>query len=330
MKKYIITATIYIIIIAIGIISTINENSNSKNFPNGFEDLVKEVVQNTQLIDINIDHNQALDVMDYAIKKDIEIPEIMINFDTHSDVFLNAPILKFYAANVENWINVYLAQNPNVKELYWVIPDEAAHHPFLQIAFARNEIADIKNSNPLFGNSLNTDISLFYFFSHPLDKISYSQEFLIDLKTGVMNEYSRNTVLNKKIFKPNINYKKIKVTTCTQKTLPDFKGKNVFLSIDADYTSNSGFDTTGNFKMDKSKSAIAKNFYEIFNILKLQNANPTIISLSLSPQYLPRKHHSFVFEIFKEILRISGKNDEINTYTRRYEPTYIYNEIINK
>lgn len=102
-------------------------------------------------------------------------------------------------------------------------------------------------------------------------------------------------------------------------------GKKVFLSIDADYTSNSGFDTAEKFSFIKSQKDIEKTFYSIFKTVNEKNMKPEIISLSLSPQYLPEFHHEYVATIFYYILRISRKEDVITTYTRKYDndPNYL-------
>lgn len=100
------------------------------------------------------------------------------------------------------------------------------------------------------------------------------------------------------------------------------------LSIDADYTSNSGFDTVDDFKINKTPTGISNTFYDIFKTIKDKNIKPEIISMSLSPQYLPKKDHEFVNNLFKEIIQISGMRDEINTYKRRYDPDPHYIENI--
>jgi len=283
-----------------------------------FEPIVKEITRNTKLIDVNYDHNQALDVIDYAKSKNISIPKIIINFDTHSDLYLNFPVAILESAGVENWINEYIARNPEVEELYWVLPNEEVHLINLQTFFAEDDLRDIKNAVPMFGNSINTKLNWFYFVFNPLDKKSFEQTYLIDPQTGVLNEYIEGNPALKYLFDPNKKYKKVKVVSCTKETLPDFKGQKVFLSIDADYTSNSGFDTTDNFKFVKSEENIDKTFYSIFETVKNKNIEPEIISLSLSPQYLPQKRHAHVMNFFNYFINLSGKRDEIDKYTREY------------
>ena len=296
-------------------------------------ELITDITQNTKLIDANTDHNQALDVAEYAKKKNIEIPPILINFDTHSDMYLNYPVIKYGAVGVENWINEYLVKYPEVKELYWVMPKEEALNFPLQMLFAEDDYRYIMLGCDLYGNSLMKNINLFKFIFTPLTKKAFEQNFKID-KNGTLNEYIANNPINKVFFRKSTQYRKIKIITCTVDTLPDFKGKRVFLSIDADYVSNSGFDTTDNFKINKSSKGIDYGFYNVLKSLKTKNIYPEIISMSLSPQYLPNEHHRQVQNIFEYIINISGLSDEIQTYTRHYadNPNYlnkIYENLYN-
>nr|QGT49656.1 hypothetical protein Melaina855_0430 [uncultured Candidatus Melainabacteria bacterium] len=315
------------IMILIGLISTsifLNLKS-SKNLP--FETLIKEVTKNTQLIDLNTDHNQVLDVSQYAKKNKIKIPEVLVNFDTHSDIYLNYPVIKEGSAGVENWINEFIAKNPSVKEVYWVMPIEEARDLNLQTLFAENDLHLIPRgkATPLYGNSMNQNIRWLHFVFNPLFKELFTQEFLIDTNTGLLNEIPQDEKLKKFLFNQNNQYKQIKIITCTEKTLPDLKDKKVFLSIDADYSSNSGFDTVEKFKFIKNQKEIEQVFYSIFKTAKEKNLQPEIITLSLSPQYLPEKHHEFIAKIFYYILQISGKNDLIYTYLHEYDndPNYL-------
>lgn len=280
--------------------------------------LIKETTKNTKLIDANIDHNQALDVAEYAVNNGIEIPNILINFDTHSDTYVNYPVIKYGTAGVENWINEYLAKYPQVNEFYWVMPDEEAKNIPLQIFFAQDNYDLIKIGTDLYGNSLKTDVPIFKFVFKPLTSKKYTQNFIINTKTGTFNEEIKGLEINKNLFPKNQPYKRIKVITCTKNTLPDFKGGKVFLSIDADYVSNSGFDTYHGFQIKKNSDGIDKGFVSILKTIKDKNIEPEIISMTLSPQYLPKEHHFQVENIFEYIIQASGHYDEISDYKRNY------------
>lgn len=292
------------------------------------EPLIKEITKNAKLIDLNTDHNQALDVSEFAKKSGGgKLPEILVNFDTHSDIYLNYPVISEGSAGVENWINEFIAKNPEVKEIYWVMPYEEAKNLNLQTLFAENDYHLIPRgkASPLYGNSMNPKIRWLHFVFTPLFKEPFSQEFLINTKTGKINEITPNKALFDYLFTPINQYKRVKIITCTEETLPDFHGKKIFLSIDADYTSNSGFDTAENFSFIKSRKDIEKTFYSILKTVNDKNMKPEIISLSLSPQYLPEIHHEYVATIFYYILQISGKEDVITTYTHKYDndPNYL-------
>ena len=226
------------------------------------EPLIKKVTQNTKLIDLNTDHNQALDVSEFAKNHGIKAPEILVNFDTHSDIYLNYPVIAEGSAGVENWINELIAKNPELKEIYWVMPYEEAKDLNLQTLFAENDYHLIPRgkATPFYGNSMNPNIRWLHFVFKPLFKEPFSQEFLINTQTGRINEIPSDKKLYDYLFTPINQHKKVKIVTCTEKTLPDFEGKKVFLSIDADYTSNSGFDTAEKFSFIKSQKDIEKTF----------------------------------------------------------------------
>ena len=151
---------------------------------------------------------------------------------------------------------------------------------------------------------------------------------LVEMKESTkatLNEYIENSLLNDIFFDKSKTYKKVKIITCTKQTLPDFKNRKVFLSIDADYVSNSGFDTAEDFKIVKTPEQVTKNFYSIFNTIDKKNIRPEVISLSLSPQYLPQEHHKHVQQIFNYIIKTAGMKDPISIYKRKYDtdPDYL-------
>jgi len=292
---------------------------NRQEFSAGkFEQNIKDVTANTKIIDANQDHNQALDVAEFAQSQGIEPPKIIINFDTHSDITLNDNIIPPQKARIDNWLDEYIAKFPQVEHLYWVMPREEDSNLYLRMFFGENKIKDLPYIAMFYGNSIKNDMRLHFLFN-PLRKKSYTQEFLINPKTGNLNEYVPDPPpINSYLFDPKIKYKKIKITTCTEDTLPDFKGKEVFLSIDADYISNSGFDTYGKFTNDKTPPQIDQALYSMIKTLKDKNIRPSVIDLTLSPQYLPQDDHQQLIEFFKTMLKISGKKDALQKYTRSY------------
>ncbi len=286
-----------------------------------FEQNIKEITSNTKIIDANENHNQAIDVAEYAYSKNIYPGKILINFDTHSDAFINWNVLN-HETEISNWINEYFAKFPEVEELYWVMPKEEALNLNLRLLFADNDYKNLENNPVLYGNSLKK-LNLLKFIFTPLTKQAYTQEFLIDPDTGMMNELVSNEDY-KKLKIPfdtsNTKLKKIKIITCTEETLPDFDGKEVFLSIDADYISNSGFDTAANFINKKNKKEAKLALFNMIKTIKDKNIRPQVINLTLSPQYLPEELHQTVIDFFDKIFEVSKKSDALNSYKRQIDP----------
>lgn len=309
---YLIVCIITIIIAGFIVeIWNVMKNNKIENYTNN----IKEITSQTKIIDANTDHNQALDVAEYAVAQGVKIPKILINFDTHSDIMLNSKVNG--KAGLENWINEYFAKNNNAEILYWVMPKEEALEYELRTFFGENKEKYLQGGVILFGNSLKPD-NRGRFAVIPITLKAYSSDFLIDINSGILNEYYLDNPIVKELFYTDVIYKKIKIITCTEETLPDFKDQDVFLSIDADYISNSGFDTTGDFKILKTPEQIEQSFNNIFKTLNKKHIKPKVISLSLSPQYLPKEHHKQVSDIFIKIIKISGLKDALATYKRTH------------
>lgn len=267
---------------------------------------IKSITKNLKLIDANKDHNQALDTIEHANKKHINIPNTIINFDTHSDVFLFQQIDKQKGAQVSNWLNEFFSKYPNAKELYWVMPKEEAIYPSLQEMFKQKDpIEEIM----LYGNSQKNSKNV----NPNVQQIPYVQYFIINTNTG----YIKEIINPKDTPKKDPNYKIIKITTCTIDTLPNFKNKDIILSIDADYISNSGFDTQLFFTNNRDEANIEKEINKILNTLIKNNIKPTIISLTLSPIYVPDEDIDIILKFFKNFIKYSGQKDNIRLYTRQ-------------
>lgn len=309
---------IYIFVTLVILLVFIKGITQQDKNPINLDTMIKIITANTKVIDANEDHNQALDVSEYAKLHHIKLPKILINFDTHSDIFLNYQVINPDGAGIENWINEYVALNPEIDEIYWVMPKEEALNTDLQILFALNYIDYLENGTQYYGNEINENLSQFKFVLQPLTQKSFVQYFLIDPKTGILNEYIENSPITPMLFKPGINYKLIKITACTETTLPDFSNKEVFLSIDADYISNSGFDTTQDFANNRTPQEIEKALFSMIATIYKKNIRPTIISMSLSPEYVPREDHPQIIEFFNKVFKVSNQKDILHNYKRNF------------
>ena len=302
-KIHLLTSVSLIITLLI-VVSIIWCNSNSNK--------IKTICKNLKIIDANIDHNQALDVIDYAKENGVKIPKTIVNFDTHSDMYVYKTINPKYGAHVYDWLNEYFAQNPNAEELYWVMPKEEATDKDMQIEFAAgfdDELFDVVQGNIIKDEKL---------VNPNVHQIPYIQYFVLDKKTAYMKEVENQKEASKFVTK-NPQYKTIKIITCTEKTLPDFKNRNIILSIDSDYISNSGYDTTIGFSNNKNEQEIKIAISKLLSTIKNKNIRPEIISLTLSPKYVPAEDEEQMYKFMQKFIKHSGKKDKITEYTRQVD-----------
>lgn len=284
---------------------------------------IHEITKNLKIIDANRDHNQALDVLEYAETQNVPIPKIIINFDTHSDIYIEHEVSPKYGPQIADWINVLFSNYQNIEELYWVMPIEEIDETEEKVAFA------IKNTEPayfpLFGNTRKEPKYVNPF----VEKQPYIQYFSLDTEKGTMVEMvSSNPKTEYDNFKENSRFRKLKVITCTQESLPSFKDKNVILSIDGDYISNSGYDTGGNFENNLNSKEIDAALTKMLKTIKSKNIHPEIISMTLSPHYVPDEDQEQMYNFFQKVIFFSGKKDVLQKYKRGYyvpttkEPIY--------
>ncbi len=267
---------------------------------------VKSICKNLKLIDVNIHHNQALDAIEFSKEKGIEIPDTIINFDTHSDIYVYQGIDE-KGAHIYDWLNEFLAKNKNATTLYWVMPEDETKMKDFDKIFKETDVKDEDMS--LFGNSKKKPEKI----NPKISETPLVQEFLADTQTSYMEEIvseKDEEKLNK------TRFKKVKIITCTEKTLPNFRGKNVILSIDMDYISNSGFDTLNGWKHNYTSEQIEKAITNMLTTIRKKNIQPTIITISLSPFYVPKKDEEQLAYFVEFFLEYSGKKDILQKYTR--------------
>lgn len=302
-KIFLLSITPLLTVLLIGIIVYFNISPIPK---------IKQICKNLKVIDANKDHNQALDVVEYAKKQGINIPKTIINFDTHSDMYVYKKINPKYGAHIYDWVNEFFAKNPEANEIYWVMPLEEALDKDIQDIFIEK---DEQFAFPILGNSQKETSEV-----NPLvDKTPYIQYFILDTTNSYMTEIVKKEDENKLKNQKNKQYKKVKVITCTQNTLPDFKNKNVLLSIDIDYINNSGYDTANNFKTLKTSSEIDRDINKLLNVIHKKHISPEIITLTLSPEYVPQENQPQMLDFFKTFIKYSGKKDALQEYTRQVD-----------
>lgn len=283
-------------------------------FKSSDEQKIHIICKNLKLIDANIDHNQALDVAETARAQGIEIPDTIINFDTHSDVYNYAPITLPDGAQIYNWVNEYLAKNKEVKVLYWVMPEEEARDETMQKDFKMEKVVGFPTS--MQGNSKKPEEQV----NPNVHKVPYVQYFLVNTKNSYVEEIA-SAKDEEKLKNPK--YKKVKIITCTESTLPNFKNKKVFLSVDMDYITNSGFDTTEDWSHNLSERGIEQATSRFLSSLKNKNIRPEVISLTLSPQYLPKEYEEQIKNFIEFFIYYSNKDDVIKEYKRQHGKPYV-------
>lgn len=274
---------------------------------------IKNIVKNVKVFDTNIDHCHNINVIEDAKKQNVEISKIVINFDTHSDLYIWRELPKF-GSGVEDWLNEYFAKFEEPEVLYWVLPNEEMNDPVIMQTFVSKE--DLNDFNSLLGNIKKDpqDVNI------NLDKKPYVQYLRINTENGVIDDEiipkKGETIKLGRIGKSK--YKIFKLVNCTKETLPTFHGENIFLSVDMDYISNSGYDTINDFETPRTPKEMDKGIYQLLKTIEKKNVKPSILTFTLSRYYLPKDKEKQTLKFFKKFIAISGKKDTRKKYTRSF------------
>ena len=253
-------------------------------------ELINKIFKNSY-IEINTNHNEALNVFENYINKSKKYIPILLNFDAHSDVYINS---KIYNASIANWVN-FCFKRHKITELYWIMPDYISKNPeykriYDYSKFTKGPLINLENSN--------------------------SQQLFFNNKTNELITQTKLKQINKKckLFNmPNIENKltdliPVNIYILTISDLNILNGKEVLLSIDADYFCNSGFDTierinNNNITDEELNNDINYFLKEIYE----SKINPLAVSLTHSPIYIQKRHKENIQNFFNAI-----KNAGIN------------------
>ncbi|MGE0262338.1 MAG: hypothetical protein AB7V06_06565 [Candidatus Obscuribacterales bacterium] len=187
----------------------------------------------------------------------------LINFDAHSDLWVNDPNQKINGQeSIAQWVNAVLEKNPNINEVYWVLPDAFKANPDV-----RAKYFDFKGPLPDYDSVLvhaKPDLDLY------LDKESGK------IFTGEKpKDYSED------------KYRTVKFHKRTMDELPNMEGKRVAASIDLDYFDNRGYDTTYKAQAEYKGE---EGFARFVAALKEKGIKPVHTTMSASPEYVRSEH----------------------------------------
>lgn len=255
--------------------------------PPYFEDM-KTVFGNSKYFDLVRNHNQilstpgnrnisqilngdkiGLDSATRAIQEKPDEPTTLLNFDSHSDMW-SGPVHRG-KESIAQWVNGVLRDNPNVNEVYWVIPKDFQDDPELRSKYFDHH-GEIPDNDRVFVHA-QRDMTLY------LNK--ESGELVM---TGEPEDYSEE------------KYRKIEFHKRTLDELEDFSGKRTVVSIDLDFFDNRGYDTSFEAAVNYKGS---EGFAEFVQTLKDRNIRPDFTTVSASPEYVRNDH-------MRELLRFSS------------------------
>jgi hypothetical protein len=246
--------------------------------PDYFDDM-KEVFGNSKYFDMVRNHNQVLstaehrtmtDVMDgvnaaqlqsatEAIQEKPNEPTTLLNFDSHSDMWMGP--VRDGKESIAQWVNAVLKQNPNVNEVYWVIPKDFKEDAKLKAAYFDHTGAT-PNGDRVFVHA-EPDVKL------------YLNNDNGELSPTKPDDYSDS------------KYRTIDLHKRTLEDLPDFKGKRTAVSIDLDFFDNRGYDTAYGAAV---KFAGDEGFRSLVETMKEKGLRPEYTTVSASPEYVRSEH----------------------------------------
>ena len=260
-------------------------------------DKIKTIFKNSKIF-INKNHDEAFLVFEDFEKKEFKT-NILVNFDTHSDIIVNTKNEKL---NIGNWVN-YCIKHLNIDTIYWILPSYIVDSHTNKIMYEKeNEKPNNKNfighQNITLTPLKNNKKTFFYF----IDTDELFEENHINKLDKQLKKFNINeNILSK------TNYKKIEIIILTMDELVQLKNKDVLLSVDADFFCNTGFDTLKRINNQlTSKEQLISLFEEFIDKLYLNKINPLCTSLTQSPIYFPQK---FKAEINDFYLKIYHSND---------------------
>lgn len=198
-----------------------------------------------------------------AIQEKPDVPTTLLNFDSHSDMWLG-PVPK-NDESIAQWVNAVLKENPNIKDVYWVLPQDFKDNPDLKDQyFDQPGVSDPERGDRVFVRT------------QP-DSVLYFNTETAELSGKRPEDYSED----------DPKYRMVNLHKRTLEDLPDFTGQRTAVSIDLDFFDNRGYDTAFDATVEYEGD---KGFGQLVQRMKELNIRPDYTTVSASPEYVRTEH----------------------------------------
>lgn len=258
-----------------------------------YEEKIKDLFKNSYT-EINKNHDEAVRAFEnFCNINNRKIP-VMINYDTHSDVYLNS---KQISENIANWVN-FCFSRLGVIDYYWIIPHYIICDSVFKKTFENNEKLQQETFQSgamrAFGN---------------LDDV-VNEKFLLNKETSELITAKKLDIINEKNKKfglTTINaldegFIPVSLHIVPFNKISILENKEIALSIDGDSFCNSGHDTIGAINNVNITSQELKKEFELFiNELYVNKIKILTTSLTRSPAYFPPKFEKELNEFYEQI-----------------------------
>lgn len=194
-----------------------------------------------------------------AIQEDPNAPTVLLNFDSHSDMYAGSA--RPNEESIAQWVNSVIATNPNVNEVYWVLPQDFRDNPEYNAEYINHQ-GPQDSQDRVFVQSPR-DVTLYF---NPADR---------SLSTTRPADYSPE------------KYRQIELHKRTIDELPNFQGQRTAVSIDLDYFDNRGYDTSYGAEVNYRGE---EGFARFADGLRDANIRPVFTTVSASPEYVREGH----------------------------------------
>ena len=270
----------------------ININHYYGYFMNRQSKIVK--IFGNSMIKINKNHDEAINTFKNYIAESKDKINVLVNYDTHSDIFVNG---KLSEITIGNWAN-FCFNKLGISDYYWIVPKYITENEHFKKIYEQKQ--ELRINYPLRSFD-DADINL--------DNIN-TREFFFDIDTSELISSSKFEYINNKckrygitqLIEESKRFQKVKIFIISLKNICQLKGKQVFLSVDADAFCNTGFDTTfGINNKEITHEQLEDEFDYFIDCLYNCNIDIKCASLVRSPVYFPKLFEQDLNNFYKEI-----------------------------